>query len=292
MARTLDDLLNAAKKKASSGNYQKTVKPQAGKSVWRILPGWDKNDPAFFHAFGQHFIKDAAGQLKVVIGCPDKTFDEPCEICDMIKEAAGRAPDDKSREKILQSRSTQRWLFNAIQVDKDENEVVILEVGSGLFNDIIANIQEDESIIDPNEGRDIVITREGTGLQTRYSMAVRSAAKSISVPKSALMELKDLGEFVQDDFESKKKKAMAALGLVAGALLSGSPSAGVLAGPDDLDDEIPDFDTKAVDKAARQEIEDAEVVDDPVPDDAKADAEAAFGADIGDEDIDALLADI
>lgn len=295
MAKTLDDLLNAAKKKANSGN-RRTAKPKPGKSIWRILPGWEKDNPAFFHAFGQHFIKGPDGVLKVVIGCPDKTFDEPCEICEMIKEAAQAAPDDKSREKILQSRSSQRWLFNALEVDGDNpDEVVILEVGNGLFNDIIANIQEDDSIIDPSEGRDIVITREGSGLNTRYSLAVRAASKSVTVKKSSLMELKNLEEFVKDDFEANLKKAKAALGLTAGALLTGSTASGALTGPDDidLDDDIPDFDAKSVDDAAKKEleIEDAEVMEE-ASEETKAAAEASFGDDINDSDIEALLADI
>lgn len=304
MAKSLADVLAAAKKKAASSNFQRTVKPKQGKSVWRILPGWNKDEPqVFFHAFGQHFIKDLEGKLKVVIGCPDKTFDEPCEICDMIREAAKNAPTDKMREKILESKSTQRFLLNAINVDEDPNKVVILEVGTSLFNDILANIEEDENLIDAEKGRDLVITREGSGLNTKYSLATRSKEKSIPVPKSALMELHDLGEYVKGDFEEKKKKALSALGLVTGEVLASAGGAsGVLAAPGDidLDDDIPNFDDKEIDAAAKAElgdIEDANVeYDSPgssadsASDDEKAAAEAAFGSEVTDDDIEAMLA--
>ncbi|MDX5412860.1 MAG: hypothetical protein LPK02_07415 [Rhodobacterales bacterium] len=291
---SLADVLAAAKKKAASTNFQRTAKPPMGKSVWRILPGWKAGDPSFFHAFGQHYIKGTDGKVKFVIGCPDKTFDEPCEVCEAIQEAARNAPSDKAREQILEARSTQRFLMNAVRVDEDPNKVVILEVGTGLFNDILANIEEDNDLIDPEKGRDLVITREGTGLNTRYSLATRSVEKSIKVAKSVLMNLNDLSEYVSDDFEAKKKKALSALGLTTGAILSGSSAAGALASPgamsleDELDDELPDFDAKAAAAAELDEVEDAELV--TASDDEKKAAEASFGDDVSDDDIEKMLA--
>lgn len=298
MPLSLQDVLDKASKKAASNSFTRTAKPKSGRSVWRILPGWDSKNPnQFFHAYGQHFIKDLEGKLKVVIGCPDKTFDEPCEICDAISEAARNAPNDKMREKILESRSTQRFLFNAINVDEDPNKVEILEVGSGLFRDIIANITEDEGLIDADLGRDFVINREGTGLNTRYSLAVRGKDKSIKVNKSILMSLNDLEQYVTEDFDAKKTKALNALGMATGAALAGSTAAGALTS--DLDDEIPEFSDEAAKAAAAKEIEEADVTyDDTEADEKTADesekSEAAetFGEDIDDADIEAMLADL
>ncbi len=303
MALSLQDVLDKASKKAASTQFQRTAKPKPGRSVWRILPGWDSKNPnQFFHAYGQHFIKDMEGKLKVVIGCPDKTFDEPCEICDAIQEAARNAPNDKMREKILESRSTQRFLFNAINVDEDPTKVEILEVGSGLFRDFIANIQEDETLIDADGGRDFVINREGSGLNTRYSLAVRSKDKSIKVNKSVLMSLNNLEEYVTEDFEAKKKKALTALGVATGAALAGSSAAGALTDESDLDDEIPDFGAEEARKEAMKEIEDADVsYEDEKTDEAeektaapeeKSEAADSFGEDISDDDIESMLADL
>lgn len=297
MATSLQDVLDKAQKKAASNQFQRTAKPKPGRSVWRILPGWDSKEPnQFFHAYGQHFIKDMEGKLKIVIGCPDKTFDEPCEICDAIQDAARNAPNDKMREKILESRSTQRFLFNAICVDEDVTKVEILEVGSGLFRDIIANISEDSDLIDADKGRDFVITREGTGLNTRYSLAVRGKEKSIKVNKSSLMSLHDLKEFVTEDFEAKKQKALTALGMATGAALAGSSAASALS-HEDLDDDLPDFSKEDARKEAEKEIEEADVSydtgddDEPAPED-KAVAEESFGDDITDDDIEKMLAGI
>ena len=301
MPLSLQDVLDKASKKAASTQFQRTAKPKPGRSVWRILPGWDSKNPnQFFHAYGQHFIKDMEGKLKVVIGCPDKTFDEPCEICDAIQEAARNAPNDKMREKILESRSTQRFLFNAINVDEDPSKVEILEVGSGLFRDFIANIQEDETLIDADGGRDFVINREGSGLNTRYSLAVRSKDKSIKVNKSVLMSLNNLEEYVTEDFEAKKKKALTALGVATGAALAGSSAAAALTDDSDLDDELPDFSAEDARKEAMKEIEDADVSYDESDEaeektaapEEKAEAEESFGDDISDDDIESMLADL
>lgn len=294
--QSLQDILDRGKNKAQQGK-QRTVKPKPGKSVWRILTGWNKSEPhLFFHAYGQHFIKDANGKVKAVVGCQDKSFDMPCEVCAAINDAMRNCESDAMRNKIGESRSTQRFLMNAIDVDTDPTKVVILEVGSGLFNDILANIGEDHSIIDKDEGRDIVITRDGTGLNTRYSLAVRGKDKSISVPESAYMEMYDLHEYVNEDFEASQNKALAVLGIANKAPIAGSAASGLLtdSADADLDDEIPSFDDDAVTKQAEAELaEESEGQDakDVTPDDEKAAAED-FGDDISEDDIEKLLADI
>jgi len=294
MALSLQDILDKGKKQ-SQGLKQRTAKPRPGRTVWRILPGWDAAEPfRFFHAYGQHFIKDMDGKIKVVLGCPDKTHEEPCEVCEAISDAARAAPDDKTREKIMDSKSTQRFLFNAIDIDNDPKKVVILEVGQGLFRDILANIEEDNELIDADKGRDMIITREGSGLNTRYSLAVRSKDKSITVNKSMLMEMNDLTEYVAEDFEAMKKKALSAIGAATGTVMAGSGAAAALSAPDaDLEmDEIPDFGADEVKKAAEAEIADAEVEYDTAGDDEKKDAEESYGADISEDDIESMLADL
>lgn len=286
---TLAEVLERAKKKAASNNRMRTAKPKMGKSVWRILPGWDPKDRAtFFHAFGQHFIKGPDGKVKAVINCPDKTYDESCEICEAVADAARDAINDKAREKILESRAAQRFLMNAVSVDEDKTKAVILEVGSMLFNDILLNLEEDPTILDPTKGRDLVITREGTGLNTKYSLAVRSHEKSMAVTKSLIMGMHDLGEYVKDDFEANKKKALQALGLATGSL-TGSPQ--LTADVSDIDDEIPDFSMEEAEKLAADEIEDADVsYDEGGAEDTPGADDAEFGADVSDDDLDELLA--
>lgn len=283
MAATLDEILAKAKKKTSQSNKERTAKPQDGKSVWRILPGWDEKNPfQFYHDYGQHFIKDLGGKLKYVIGCPDMTFGQPCDVCDMLRDAMQEAPTDEIRDKIKESTSKQRYLMNAIN-DKEPNKVVILEVGTMLFGQILETLGEYPNLFDPVKGQDIVITREGTGLNTKYSMTPRSAERSMKVPKSALMQLNNLTDYVTEDFEAKKVKAFAAIGAFTG--IAPPDSSRMLSAPgaedsyedDEIDDEIPD--AKDEDEIEDADILDAEILDDDVladadDEDAKAEAEA------------------
>src|SRR6185369_17798296 len=94
MASTAELLEKIKQKKAaiqqSSGRREKTMKPTPGKSRWRILPTWRSNEAEqFWHDFGQHFIKNAAGELQAVYVCLSKTYgdERPCEVCESLQHA-------------------------------------------------------------------------------------------------------------------------------------------------------------------------------------------------------------
>jgi hypothetical protein len=75
-----------AKMSARSGN-NKILKPPAGKSRWRVLPGWRANDPnQFWHEFGAHWVKDAQKQVVGVYVCERETFNRDCEHCQLLGE--------------------------------------------------------------------------------------------------------------------------------------------------------------------------------------------------------------
>lgn len=301
MAKKLNDIINKVKERAKSSGYKdNAIKPPAGKSVWRILPGWDEADPLnFFHAFGQHYIKGTDGKIRTVIGCVDKTYDKHCEICDMIQDAIKSAEGDKERQMLNDMRAQQVYLVNAVAV-KENNELgekpVVLAMPKGLFEqgfmDALSEYEDD--MLDLAEGNDVVITREGTGFDTKYSLVVRSRAKSSTIPKSLWQMATNLEEYVRDDFESKRQKAIDAIGEHIGILPSyvgdehDSPAAKAIEKAKDVSEDDIDLD----------DIEDADVVDstateakEPSEEERKT-AESSFDDDISDEDLDAILAGI
>ena len=73
MSNALMELLKKKKQAMGAHRRAKTVKPGDGTSRFRILPGWDPENLAFYHDFGQHFIKDLSGEIKAVYMCVDKT---------------------------------------------------------------------------------------------------------------------------------------------------------------------------------------------------------------------------
>lgn len=298
MATSMQDILAKARQKSNANNKQRLSKPPAGKSTWRILPGWNPKEPnMFFHPYGQHYVKDLEGNIKAVLVCPDKTFDKPCEVCEMISAAMKNAPDDETRNKISESRANQQFIMNAVRVDNPDGKVHILGVGSMLFNAIIESLEEYEDMLDPNEGNDLIIQREGTGLNTKYTLTPRAASKSKPVDASLLQQMHDLDVYCEEDFEAKKERALEALSGVTGILPPTSGAAGALTGPsktavDIDDDEIPDYsdeEEKKPAKSAKADIEDAELVDE---DDGAADAASGGEEDMSDDELDALLDDI
>jgi len=209
------------KRKAATGG-QKTIKPKAGRNRYRILPGWRTNgDPTFFHDFGQHFIKDAAGQVKAVYICADKTFGRPCEVCDAVAQGIQMSTDDTMKKRIEDAKSSGRVLLNVLELDGPQPTVPqILEVAPTVFNGkkgvggIISLFDEWPNMLDPNTGNDIIVEKSGTGLDTAYSVQIAGASKP--VPPEALAKLCDLDAYVMQENEQAQQRALASVRSVAG----------------------------------------------------------------------------
>jgi hypothetical protein len=239
--QSLMDLL--AKRKAQTGG-QKTIKPKAGRNRYRILPGWRKNgDPTFFHDFGQHFIKDAAGQVKAVYICTDKTFGRPCEVCDAVAQGIQMSTDDVMKKRVEEAKSSGRVLLNVLELDGPQPTVPqILEVAPTVFNGkkgvggIISLFDEWPNMLDPNTGNDIIVEKSGAGLDTAYSVQIAGASKP--VPADALTKLCDLDAYVLQENEQAQQRALASVRSVAGLpppsntpTLGYAPAAGAVASP-------------------------------------------------------------
>lgn len=311
MSSKMQAILDKAKAKAAkSGGYSKSVKPYEGKSAWRILPGWRKDEPEeFYHAYGQHYIKqNKSAKPSAVITCADKTHDQECEICAMINAASSGATKEEG-ELLSEMRASQRFLVNAI--DRKSGKVVVLDLGVGLFNSLIESLGEYEDLLDPAEGQDIVINREGKGIDTKYTLTVRPPSKSEAVLKSQIMEINDLDKFVAEADEENMKKAVKALGLVINKT---GAAAGALTGPKArvVSDDFDDLDDEEVMTRAREIvgsplddalIDDAEFEDIPEEPKAKSKPKAASKPkeetvtvsgldDISDEELDGLFDDL
>ncbi|OAB55682.1 hypothetical protein AY600_02060 [Phormidium willei BDU 130791] len=313
MSSKLHDLVAKTKKKIAenTNRKEKTTKLQPGKTVVRILPGWDHADQeTFFHAFGEHWIKDTEGNLKAVLVCADKTFDKPCEVCDLVSEGISGAGDDEKLIKALkESTAKQRYLVNAVLTEKDASNPVILELPQTVFGQILENIEEHGAIFDLEEGQDLLISREGTGLNTEYSVVVRSKAKSKPVPESVYLKAHNLAEYVDQEVESRMVKAKAALGTILGRpSLAAAGSSAALTGPKSKpsvategegsfpsaseDDDTP-VETSEAEDAEYEEVEDEPKKDEPKKAASKPDPESeGFGDDLSESDIEAMLGDL
>ncbi len=213
-------------KKAALKQKQKTLKPENGTRRFVILPGWRKGDEhIYFHEFGMHFIKDAAGELKAIYPCLDATYGRPCPVCDGVA-AAIRATTDDSMVKILEEAACglkkQKYLLNVLALDSTDPDVPqILEVPKTVYKEIVELMGGwSESIFDPNEAQIITISRDGTGLLTKYSVQV--SPKKHPIPKGVMAKLNNLDDYVAQENEEAARRAIGAINNVAGLLPAGS----------------------------------------------------------------------
>lgn len=234
---SLMDILRQKKNAMSRG--KKTIKPNPGRNLYRILPGWrpvdaeGNQDPTFYHDFGQHYIKDTAGEMKAVYMCVDKTYGRPCAICDHVAKAIVASPDDAVTKALEQAKSGQRILLNVLELDGEQPDTPqVLEVGTGIFGQILSLFEEwGEEMIDLSKGQNIVITREGSGLSTKYTTQV--AAKSKPVNPSVMAKITNLDEFVAQESEEVARRALGAVSSVSGVLPVPTRSLGALGKPKD-----------------------------------------------------------
>lgn len=258
---------NKQKEMAAKKQRQATLKPAAGDHRYRILPGWrGGDDKQFWHDWAIHFIKSPASGDKpeAVYLCTEKTFGKPCEVCEAVKKSLGVSSDDKMTEFLKKAGSAQRYLMNVLHLTGPEpTKVQVLEVGQGVFESICELVKEYGDITHPDTGIDIKIKREGSGLDTSYS--VLPSAKSQPLNKAALTALTNLDEFVSQENPTGQLKALNAIGTIigvtapAGPALTGRSNSPALADMSDVEDA--DFTPVTGSKGADIDMDDLDELD-------------------------------
>lgn len=223
MGLSIQDLIAGKQKDMAAKKMRSaTLKPAAGKHSYRVLPGWrGGDDKQFYHDYSMHFIKtiESGDKPAAVYVCVDKTYGKPCEVCDAIKKSMAVSADDAMSKRLKEAMSAQRYLMNVLHLTGPEpTKVQVLELGQTAFEAICALIVEYDDITDPTAGRDIIITRTGTGLDTKYT--VMPAANNLPVPPAALTQLINLDEFVAQENPAGETKALTAVGSIIGLLPS------------------------------------------------------------------------
>lgn len=203
----------------------KTVKPKPGSNRYRILPGWRVGEEwVIHHMFGQHFIKNEADEVQAVYMCMYQTYEKPCPICDSIQRAIRMTTDDDTVKVLEKARAGKSVLLNALDLDSDDpNTPIILEVRPSVFEALMAAAAEWGEALFAPEGNVVTINREGKGLSTKYTLQV--SPKTHTIPKAALEKLNNLDEYVKQESEDRRVKAISAVNSVAGLLTSAAPMA-------------------------------------------------------------------
>ena len=206
-------------KKQALKQKAKTLKPNPGANRYILLPGWRKGEEAvFWHDFGQHYVKNAAGEIQAVYVCADKTFGNPCPICDALGKASRMTSDEDTVNLLKEAASGQSFLMNVLALDSDDDAAPqILEVRKSVFGQVVELIEEwGASVFDPTMPQIITINRDGKGLMTKYSVQI--SPKKHALPKCVLSKLNDLDDYVKQENEEQQRRAISAINTAAGLL--------------------------------------------------------------------------
>lgn len=272
--KSILDTIKAHKKlsEAKAAQNVKIVKPFAGKHRYRILPGWDTDNRAqFWQYFGQHWVK-VDGKVHSIGVCQDKTFHEPCPVCDAITEGIRSTNDDLVRDALKEARAQQLHLMNVLHIDGETpDEPFVMSVGASVFDQIAAIIMDYDDITDPESGHDISIVKEGKGLDTSYTVVPLKSTPLSEKAVAKLDNLENLSAIAHQDGPGVLESCVEGVMKAQGVLLNPADKARPIAAPkreaiaSSLGDEVVDADIEEVDTVAE---------------------------DAGLDDIDAMLADL
>lgn len=319
ISTSLRERILAKKKdiKAKSGLRADVMKIPMGKHKFRILPAHPDLGAGgdFWADFGQHYIKDLEDKTKAVYVCVDKTFGRPCGVCHAL-EAAGRSVTDDREVKAVADSQCKRAeiMLNVLHLNGDKPTVPqILQMTPSTFAKVLDLVEEYDDITDLQKGTDLIITREGSGLNTEYS--VQPARTSNPVDASVLSNMTNLQEFILQESEEGARKAINQVNAIVGIIeaadfapkpaIASRPAAKALPAIDMEADDVP-FTKTAAPAASKtapsttaiidSELDELMAVDEELlatgTDGAAAAKPAAAAASASVDDLDALLGEL
>jgi hypothetical protein len=221
---SVTDLLNkksqaVADKHAGNKN---TYRPKQAKTTIRILPGWrNDGDPTFFHDYGETWIKTMDKKVLAVVADRKMTFGEEDVVRGLVQGALANAKTDGQREHWKEALASPRVLLNALVLD-DKNvnpdEPQIFEFSEAGFTAVINQALDagiSEEFLDLANGFDLVISKTGTGMSTKYSYTF--LRKSRSVDESVLEKLNDIDAYIRAKFADSERAVNAIKSLTQSA---------------------------------------------------------------------------
>lgn len=230
MSSLLETIKNKRQAIAAKSGRERPAKLASAKNLIRILPRWDGNlEGEFYHDFGQHFIKDKAGNVLAIYVCTATTFGRECEVCSEIARHSASTTDEEVVHALGEARSSNRVLVNAIYMNgphaNAKTDPVLLELPVTVMNDILGIMEtymEDHqlNLISLSEGYDVVITKTGAGRETKYTVTPSPKPRAIS--PDVLQKARNLDDYAKQEYDAGLQKAIASLNGVAGNVIAAS----------------------------------------------------------------------
>lgn len=170
---SLDKVTKKSADLKKSGNYNTDYdKLEKGKNVRRVLPPKGDNDVFWSEGF-LHFGLGSDG--KKTVTCLE-TYGEgkKCPICQYVEELK-KSKNKEDKQLADRIRRVKRTYIAVLNRDAEEEKPLVLPVGQTIMKQIVDLICDPDygDITDFEDGRDITITKSGSGLNTEYSVIAK-----------------------------------------------------------------------------------------------------------------------
>lgn len=203
------------------GGGVKFFKFQGDSATVRIMPPWTDEEPfagQFWRVVAQHW--NVNDEHKAPILCPKNTphLGGECPICEFVDELRKDKDNPAAKELANDLRAKQSYLFTVVDI-KDKiytakdvadwkkerpDRDVPFEVGDpklqvyaapfAVYNALIALFKAGGDIVDLQEGHDVTISKQGKGLQTKYTVTPNLKSTKSNVPEdNELLKLESVG---------------------------------------------------------------------------------------------------
>jgi hypothetical protein len=193
MAKTKEDYKKILEKLKEGGGNSRTkfdyLELQDSKNVVRVLPGHPNMD-AFYVEKHQHQKGSGPTYMSVIcLNHGDPRADE-CLIDSEDLEELRTSSNKDDKKKYSDWRAKPRYFLNVI--DRSDDTVKTLACGPQILTGILGYITDDEEygdILDPQEGRDLIIEKSGTGMDTNYEVKAKVKTSALFDDDDQIAEL-------------------------------------------------------------------------------------------------------
>lgn len=195
----LDRLKSDREKRESGGGNTAWAKITVGDNQFRILPPWPGSD-FIMKEIWYHYIKRPDGSTHSVV-CPLLMTDKPCPICEM-SDALRQSTVPADKDAGYELRASSRWFVNVIDRRDEATGPKVLGISAkGIVEDIVAFLADPDygNIADINGGTDIIVSRTGEKLQTKYKTHAKRSSSPLGTQDQVnawVPAIKNLDKFV------------------------------------------------------------------------------------------------
>ena len=166
-----------AKAEQLSSQYWKATQ---GRNVIRVLPPWSSAGEyagVFYFEYSLHYGFRVQGRDRA-LPCMKGAGEEDCPLCE-ASDILAQSGDTALANKI---RPASKYYVNVL--DRKRKRVFIWGMSRKMFRALLGYMNDPDwgDITDPEEGRDLVVEREGTGLESSYELRVKPRQTAIDSP--------------------------------------------------------------------------------------------------------------